>query len=186
MRPRTRIPPDPEEITQVQTPPEEVLISEPTITETTEKQNDMPLPIIGILSAGAGLLAKGVSGLFSGEGKARRQARRAERKAGREERREERQAAAFEDVEQIVSGRMGPPPPSGDVAAGGYEAAPPSRRPRGDAGDFISKNWMWIAAAALLLFGGKLLKPARRAPRRRPKPKTVIRYRTRKPATRKR
>ena len=182
MRLRTRIPPDPEEVAQVQTPPEEVLVSEPTITETTEKQNDMPLPIIGILSAGAGLLAKGVSGLFSGEGKARRQARRAERRAGRQERRE----GAIEDVEQIVSSRMGKPPPSGDVAAGSYEAAPPARRARGDAGDFLSKNWMWIAAIGLLLFGGKLLKPARRAPRRRPKPKTVIRYRTRKPATRKR
>lgn len=150
------------------------------------------MPIIGLLSTGAGLLAKGVSNLFSGAGKEARQEKRAARRAGRLERRAERRGEVAPVIEEIFAAPMGRPPPQvlGDVAPGDFEAAPPSARPRrgvGDAGDFIQKNWMWLALGALVLFGGKLFKPKRRAPRRRAaKPKTVIRYRTRKPVTRKR
>ena len=176
--PRVSIPPE---------APEEFLAEKPLIIETTEKQNDMPLPIIGIASAGAGLLAKGVSALFSGEGKARRQARRAARQAARAERRGEVVSAV---TSQIFAAPMGPAPIQ-DVPTGSYEAAPtPARAKRGDGmdiGEMFRKYW-WVGLIILFLTGGldKLLKPKRRAPRRRPAPKVVTRYRTRKPATRRR
>ena len=160
--------------------PEEILAERPLIIKTIEKQNDMPLPLIGVLSAGAGLLAKGVSALFSGEGKARRQARRAERKAGRAERRGE---VVSQVASRIFASPMGPAPIQ-DVPDGSYEAAPaPSRARRGDGmdiGEMVKKYW-WVGLIILFLTGGldRFLKPKRRAPRRRPA-KVVTRYRTRK------
>ena len=143
------------------------------------------MPVLATIGAGAGLLARAVGGLFSGEAKARRQARRAARKGGRVEKRETRQAERL--AEEFTEPFVGVQPPIGDVSGGG--TAPPRRTGKG-AGDImqtLKDNWIIVAVVAFFLLGGtKLLKPKRRAPRRRAAPKVITRYRTRKPTARKR
>lgn len=126
------------------------------------------------LFSGAGLLAGGVKAIFSGEARQRRQDRRAERRGQRAERRAEDVSTAVKDISTVV----GDVPPTGPPT--------PPNGEKFDIDEFVKKNWIILAVGAAVLFGGKLLKPKRRAPRRRPAAKVVTRYRTRKPATRRR
>lgn len=149
---------------------------------------------MSILAAGAGLLARGVSALFSGRTSEERQARRAERQAKREDRRGARTGLLgtqqYERQVQRYEGRaplgyeppvISEPPPRGDVERGSA-ATRPSRTGKTDYMELAKKYWWAIALVVLFFtpFGKKLMKPTRRAPRRRPKPKEIIRYRTRK------
>lgn len=139
---------------------------------------------MSIIAAGAGLLARGVGAFFSGETSELRQQRREERRGARQERRGARQAEreAARAAEAAVDAGYTPPITRGDVPTGGVDS------PRGERGktDFmeLAKKYWWAIALVVLFFtpfGKKLMGPTRRNPtRRRAKPKTVIRYRTRK------
>jgi len=138
---------------------------------------------MSILAAGAGLLARGVSALFSGDTRAARQARREERRSGRQASRAER--AALKEAEEQAAARAASsyttPGTRGDVPGGGVDS--PGRGTGKTDYMALAKQYWWAIALVFLFFtpfGKKLMKPARSAPRRRPKPKTVIRYRTRK------
>ena len=88
-------------------------------------------------------------------------------------------ASAMAEAYSMVAGQGKP--------AGGGPLPPKQGFSMDQAGDFLKKNWMWVALGVLLVFGNKIFKPKRRAPRRRAaKPKTVIRYRTRKAPARRR
>jgi len=136
---------------------------------------------MSFLAAGAGLLARGVSALFSGDTREARQARREERRSGRQASRAER--AARKEVEDQAAARaaQGTRPGRGDVPAGGADT--PGRGTGKTDYMALAKQYWWAIALVVLFFtpfGKKLMKPPRRAPRRRPKPKVVTRYRTRK------
>lgn len=149
---------------------------------------------MSILAAGAGLLARGVSALFSGRTSEERQERRAERQQKREDRRGARSGLlstqAFERQVGRYEGRaplgyepsvISEPAPRGDVPRGGTGERP-TRTGKTDYMELAKKYWWALALAVLFFtpFGKKLMKPTRRAPRRRAKPKVVTRYRTRK------
>lgn len=147
---------------------------------------------MSFLAAGAGLLARGVSSLFSGENRARRQAKRAER----QEKRATKKLTRDELREAAQAARRGYTPPiadvpvtRGDVPATGLESRPAGEGEKTDFMELAKKYWWAIALAVLFFtpFGKKLMGNPRRRPVRRRKPKTVIRYRTRKaPAKRRR
>ena len=145
---------------------------------------------MSFLAAGAGLLARGVSALFSGDNKEARQARREERKEARQAKRLTRQEAR--ELAKGTFGGYSPPIDDkpltrGDVpdtGAGGRPAGP------GEKTDFmaLAQKYWWAIALFFLFFtpfGKKLMNP-RRAPVRRRKPKTIIKYRTRKAPVKKR
>ena len=138
---------------------------------------------MSFLAAGAGLLARGVSALFGGSTKEERQAKRDARKAGRQERRADRRMDPDTDISLQTPGVT-----TGDVPAGGARGASPGGAAGGgmDIMAMAKKYWWAIALFVLFFtgFGKKLMGNPRRAPRRRPKPKTVIRYRTRKAPSR--
>ena len=147
------------------------------------------MPILATIGAGAGLLARAVGGLFGGEAKARRQARREARRSGRQEARSTRQAERMVQDAAVGGAPLGEPFVGvGTVPVGGPDAPQRARRGQGDLMQTLKDNWIIVAVVAFFLLGGtKLLKPKRRAPRRRAaKPKVVYRYRTKKPATRRR
>ncbi|MBA7532145.1 hypothetical protein ES705_24371 [subsurface metagenome] len=146
---------------------------------------------MSFLAAGAGLLARGVSALFSGENKAVRQARRAERKAGRVEKRltrKELREAAREPIAAYSPPIADEPITRGEVPDMGLETRPAVEGEKTDFAELAKKYWWALALAVLFLtpFGKKLMGNPRRRPVRRRKPKTVIRYRTRKAPVRKR
>ena len=135
-------------------------------------------------SAGAGLLAKGVSALFSGATREKRQERRYQRQAER--------AAKKEAIKSAITGSgygsqlTAESSEVTDVATGGKDAAKKARDngKKTNIGELVSKYW-WVGLIALFLFGGggNLLKPKRTTRRRRSSPaktRTVYRYRTRK------
>ena len=154
------------------------------------------MPVLATIGAGAGILARAVGSLFGGEAKARRQARREARRGERVERREERQIAR--EIEDVSQPYVAPATPfygvgapigvAKDIAPGGTRPPARGRGGKTDIMQTLKDNWIIVAIAAFFLLGGtKMLKPKRRVTRRRPvKPKVVYRYRTKKPATRKR
>ena len=134
----------------------------------------MILPIFGI-GTGAGILANGIGALFSGEARDRRKQRRETRRGERQERRDLRQE---EVVQEVVRGTT-----RSDIVTGDHTATPPPSG-KADIGEMLKKYW-WVGLILLFVLKPDILgKPKRNPPRRRPKPKTVIRYRTRKPASR--
>lgn len=138
--------------------------------------------LFSLIGAGAGALARGVGSLFSGEAKARRAARKEARVEKREDRREAR-SAGIPEFDPVIEAAVG------TVPSGGAAAPAAGRKGKGDIMQTLKDNWIIVAVVAFFLLGGtKMLKPARRAPRRRaaPKPKVVYRYRTKKPAARRR
>lgn len=134
--------------------------------------------LISLIGTGAGLLANGVKSLFDGTLKAKR----AEKKAAKQQAKQLAAAKAQAELQAVTASLGG----QGKPAGGGV--AQPGSGFMAQAGPFLQKNWWIVAIAAFLLLGGsKMFKPKRRAPRRRAAPvKTVYRYRTRKPAARRR
>lgn len=147
------------------------------LNTTTKTVNTVGL--ISLIGTGAGLLANGVKSLFDGSLKEKRAIKKAEKAEAKEVKKQAAIATAATAATKAYVGLTGGG--QGSPALGSYEQSGTGGMMQ-KAGPFIQKNWMWIAAAALLLFGGKLLKPKRRAPRRRAAPKTVVRYRTRRTA----
>lgn len=142
---------------------------------------------MSILVAGAGLLAKGVSALFSGETREVRQARREERRAARQEK-----TLTRKELREAAKGLPIPDEPvtRGDVPATGINGRP-APAAEGEKTDFmeLAKKYWWVGVIVVLLFtpfGKKLMGNPGRRPVRRSKPKTIIRYRTRKAPVRKR
>jgi len=146
-------------------------------TLNVKQENVEKVGLISLIGTGAGLLANGVKSLFDGTLKEKRAAKKAEK----EEAKVQKEAAVLKAAFGQATGGQGIP------AAGGASAASVmgGAKPMAGAQDFISKNWMWLALGALLLFGGGGLFKTRRAPRRRrAATKVVTRYRTRRPARR--
>lgn len=133
--------------------------------------------LLSLVGTGAGLLANGVKSLFDGTLKAKR----LERKAERQERRAVKKAAP---ITAALSSYL--PAGQGQVAGGGPLPGSGVPLTMESAGMYAKKYWWAIVGVLLLIFWKKLFKPKRRPPRKRQAPKVITRYRTRKPATRKR
>ena len=135
--------------------------------------------LISLIGTGAGLLANGVKSLFDGTLKAKRAEKKAANAAAN-------QAEGTKAAQALAASFMR----NTAKATGGGVAQPGSGGMMEKAMPFLQKNWMWLAIAGLVLFGGKLFpglfKPKRTYRRRPAKPKTVIRYRTRKAPARRR
>ena len=154
------------------------------------------MSLISLIGTGAGLLANGVKSLFDGTLKAKRQEKKAAKAAAKATKSAavtsgSAQSATPEAVNAALmalgyggTGQMGGAPTPGKVAPGGTSLM--SGQGGAQVKDFLTKNWMWIAIGALVLFGGKLLKGKRTYRRRRAAPRTVVRYRTRRAPTRRR
>ena len=147
-----------------------------TLNVTPKTVNTVGL--ISLIGTGAGLLANGVKSLFDGTLKEKRAEKRAEKEKAKQLKQQQAAATLAAAAAPYLASSAKPAPGGVASPGGGFMQ---------QAQGFISKNWMWLVPVALLLFGGKLFKK-KRTYRRRPaaKPKVVYRYRTRKPATRRR
>jgi len=164
-------------------------LTQTTLSATGQKRTiNKTVKTVGLLSiigTGAGLLANGVKSLFDGTLKAKRQEKKAAKAAAKAAKQADATAALKSAAVEALTGQ---PTIPGQAVGGDFALTSSGGGGQmGNISDFLQKNWMIIAVAALVLFGGKLFK-TRRAPRRRSAPRTVTRYRyrTRKPAARRR
>lgn len=152
-----------------------------------------------------GMIATGIAGaakaFLSGQvGEFRQNVKdwREKRQQKKADRQAKRAGAVDAVVDNVTKAAAASVPGTGDVVSGGSGAGstPPPSTSTGVKGLLTGQmikgvpNWLLFGGAFLLLGGGAwlqgLMKPKRRAPRRRAKPKTVVRYRTRRAPARRR
>jgi hypothetical protein len=155
---------------------------------------------LGMLGAGIAAAAKGFLSGQIGEFRQNVKDWREKRQQKKEDRQAKRAGKTDAVIENVTKAAAAPVPGTGNVVGGGSGtgSTPPPDKTPGDGvkgwlkGEMIKgvPNWLVLGAGFLLLGGGKwlqtLMKPKRRAPRRRSKPKTVVRYRTRRAPARRR
>lgn len=152
--------------------------------------------LLSLVGTGAGLLANGVKRLFSGEAKAARQEKRAEKKAAKATKKSGYQTAWEEYQSDLVTAKGGGGIVAQGTATEATDVADTSRRASDDGKgdgktmDWLKKNWYYVVGGILVAnmlgfinLGKKKSVRRRRSPS---KPRTVVRYRTRRaPARRK-